>query len=73
MSKLRTLRELIRETRLEFPRPDGGIGLSIAELAERAGISPTTLQGLETGRTAPSPLTVKRLAKALRLLDKIKV
>lgn len=69
----RTLRKIIREARLEFLRPDGRVGLSIAELAERAGISPTTLQGLESGRTAPSPLTIKRLARALRILNKVKV
>ena len=53
--------------------------LSIAALAAKAGISRNTIVNLEQGSTAPSPLTLRRLAavKALRLqnalVDKQKV
>ena len=51
-SRLRTLRE--------------SAGLSIQQLAERAGISRQAVQHLETGkRTNPAIDTVRKLAKAL--------
>src|SRR5215831_18490103 len=43
-------------------------GLSQAELAERAGLSPRGISDLERGlRQAPYPATLRRLAEALEL------
>ena len=40
--------------------------LSQAELGELAGVSPTTISGLERGtRKKPFPRTIRKLAKAL--------
>jgi transcriptional regulator with XRE-family HTH domain len=45
-------------------------GLSQGELAERAGLSRRAISDLERGvRRAPYPVTVRRLAEALRLND----
>jgi predicted ATPase/transcriptional regulator with XRE-family HTH domain len=45
-------------------------GLSQAELAERAGLSPDGISALESGRRAtPRPFTVRALAEALALAD----
>jgi transcriptional regulator with XRE-family HTH domain len=40
-------------------------GLSIAQLARRAGIGSSTLSGLERGRRNPSLAVVQRLARVL--------
>lgn len=42
-------------------------GLSIRRLAAAAGLSPDTVQGAETGRKVPSPITLAKLAKCLDL------
>jgi transcriptional regulator with XRE-family HTH domain len=43
-------------------------GLSQAELAERAGLSPDGIRALEAGRrSTPRPYTVRALAEALAL------
>lgn len=39
--------------------------LSLAELAERAGVSKNTLFRLEHGSPAPYPRTIRKLAEAL--------
>ncbi|MDF2739000.1 MAG: transcriptional regulator, family [Actinomycetia bacterium] len=45
-------------------------GLSQAELAERAGLSPDAIRALESGRRAtPRPYTVRALAEALALAE----
>src|SRR5918994_1895035 len=45
-------------------------GLSQAELAERAGLSPDGIRALETGRRAPPrPYTVRALAEPLALAE----
>jgi len=42
--------------------------LSQRELAERAGLSPTTIQKLESGRVdEPHPRTIRKLADALEV------
>jgi len=42
--------------------------LSQRELAERAGLSPTTILKLESGRVdAPHPRTIRKLADALKV------
>jgi transcriptional regulator with XRE-family HTH domain len=38
---------------------------SIRELANRAGVSPRTLNTIELGRTTPSLSTIKKLSEAL--------
>lgn len=40
-------------------------GLTLADLSARAGVSLQSLSNYETGRTAPRPSTVRRLADAL--------
>lgn len=40
--------------------------LSQRDLAQRAGMSQTTLSDLETGKTEARPSTVRKLVKALR-------
>lgn len=40
-------------------------GLTLTELAQRAGLSESGVQHLESGRRSPRPRTVTRLAKAL--------
>lgn len=40
-------------------------GLSIQQLAERAGVSHTVANAVETGRINPHPSTVTKLAEAL--------
>jgi transcriptional regulator with XRE-family HTH domain len=48
-------------------------GLSLAELAQRAGMSESGVQHLEAGRRRPRPRTVVRLAKALGIpADKLR-
>lgn len=39
--------------------------LSQRELAEKAGVSPTTINQLETGKAEAQPRTVRKLAEAL--------
>ena len=39
--------------------------LSIRQLAERAGVAPTTVHLLETGRRRPQYLTIEKLSRAL--------
>jgi transcriptional regulator with XRE-family HTH domain len=41
------------------------VALSQKELAERTGMSQTTLSDLETGKTKARPSTMRRLADAL--------
>lgn len=41
--------------------------LSLAELAEAASIRKATLVDVEAGRRTPQPLTLRKLAKALKL------
>jgi transcriptional regulator with XRE-family HTH domain len=41
--------------------------LSQKELAERVGMSQTTLSDLETGKTQARPSTMRRLAQALKV------
>ncbi len=40
-------------------------GYSIRRLAKKAGVHWTTVWKVETGRTAPTVVTLKKLAKAL--------
>ncbi len=45
-------------------------GLSLKELAEKCGLSPMTLQRIETGKTSPSVATLAQIAQhLLRPLD----
>jgi transcriptional regulator with XRE-family HTH domain len=39
--------------------------LSVRELAEKAGVSKSTVVALETGRTRAQPRTLRKLAEAL--------
>ena len=39
--------------------------LSVRALAERAGVAPTTVHLIETGRRAPQYLTIEKLSRAL--------
>ena len=39
--------------------------LSVRQLAKRAGVAPTTVHLLETGRRRPQFLTIERLSRAL--------
>ena len=48
----------LRDLRLEVP-------LTQLELAQRAGVSKTTIVNIEAGRIAPHPPTVRKLAEAL--------
>lgn len=41
--------------------------LSQRELAERAGVSATTIANIETGKIRPHPRTLRKLADALRV------
>jgi len=41
--------------------------LSIRELAQRAGVAPSTIYLVENGRTTPQPGVIRRLAVALDL------
>ena len=66
-----------KEVRLDGtqPRPLARIrleqGMSRRVLARRAGCSPVTIYGAETGRRVPIPQTARKLSKALgvALLD----
>lgn len=42
-------------------------GLSVSELARRSGLTRGTIQNLESGRTAPTPETFRRLAEIVEL------
>ena len=42
-------------------------GLTLEQLAERAGAPPTTVAGIETGAIRPQPVTLRRLSEALGL------
>jgi DNA-binding XRE family transcriptional regulator len=41
--------------------------LSMRELAQRAGVAPTTIYLIEAGRSTPQPAVARRIAKALRV------
>ena len=43
------------------------VALSQQELAEKAGVSKTTIVNLEAGRAAPFPTTIRKLATALQV------
>jgi Zn-dependent peptidase ImmA (M78 family)/DNA-binding XRE family transcriptional regulator len=45
-------------------------GLTLADLSNRAGVSLQSLSNYETGRTAPRPTTVRRIADALDFPEK---
>ena len=47
------------------------LGLSQAELAQRAGIRPETLNRIEQGRNKPSVPTIAKIDKALRAAGKV--
>lgn len=40
-------------------------GMTITELAEKSGISPSNISGIENNKNIPRPQTVKKLARAL--------
>ncbi len=42
-------------------------GLSSAKLAQRAGLWPSHLEGIELGRTAPNIITIRAIADGLRV------
>lgn len=46
-------------------------GLSVAELAKKAGVDPVTIYGLEAGRRVPRAGTVSRLVRALSKVPKL--
>lgn len=39
--------------------------LSIRDLAKKAGVSPQTIQGVESGKHPPRPSTMRKIAEAL--------
>ena len=41
--------------------------LTVRSLAERAGVAPTTVHLIETGRRRPQFLTIERLSRALAI------
>ena len=41
--------------------------LTVRSLAERAGVAPTTVHLIETGRRRPQFLTIERLSRALEI------
>lgn len=51
----------------ELRRRRDAVGLTLEALAERAGLTPNYIGGIETGKRDPSLTTVLALAKGLRV------
>lgn len=51
----------------ELRRRRDAVGLTLEALAERAGLTPNYIGGIETGKRDPSLTTVLALAKGLRI------
>ena len=61
-----TLAQNLTHARTHYKRPDGVCGLTQEALAEKAGVKPNAVSGIETGIvTYPRALTLARLATAL--------
>ncbi len=61
-----SLAQNLTHARTHYKRPDGLCGLTQEALAEKAGVKPNAVSGIETGLvTYPRALTLARLATAL--------